>query len=515
MDKILRLLFLYLVIPHGISFAQCDIPEISEPISYPHSYQYESIASGDWQDPGTWYKGKVPPLTASNKTIKISDSVDISSGSLELISSTLFLEDAHLVIRNGNMSLTKKGATFIAERSVLKVSGNVSQSKSTVFFASHAELKVGDSGDSLGQPLFHPGSTTSANFINDGGYRRLEDACVCLSGNYNNSGTDELVRVCGRIGFINPIDSLNPTGLGSGSLSNNSSGSGLSIYDSELLLPNGNIENNETLITCSTKFKLTDGNVQNKSSCDWSGEDLVLWITGDNDHNLQNDGNWNVGVYALCVNGTVEGTYETPLPQQSCSTIEDLFDPDHCTPIPVTWLSVEAVRIGHHQVELHWSTATEINNAFFTVERLNDSSSTYIELGQLDGAGTVVATSAYRFDDYASPMSETGYRIRQTDFDGSYSYSKLVVADGVDLGHHVMTYPNPTDGDVTFCWDAAHHNTLRIELVDLSGKVIFSEEVEAKSNVHKESLGHLKSGVYIINLYTAEGSIHRNRMIKR
>jgi hypothetical protein len=95
--------------------------------------------------------------------------------------------------------------------------------------------------------------------------------------------------------------------------------------------------------------------------------------------------------------------------------------------LPVTWLSVTAQPLYNH-VMIQWSTSTETNNDFFTVEHSTDGS-LFTELSQINGAGnsTVVQTYSYI---HTEPASGTQYyRIRQTDFNGTFDFSDVVVVN--------------------------------------------------------------------------------------
>ncbi|MEL7340295.1 MAG: hypothetical protein AAGM67_07400, partial [Bacteroidota bacterium] len=75
-------------------------------------------------------------------------------------------------------------------------------------------------------------------------------------------------------------------------------------------------------------------------------------------------------------------------------------------------------------VELNWLTAAEINNDFFEVQRSVDGLS-WEALGNVKGAGTTADMNDYQYDDYLVSYGTNFYRLKQVDFDGSFSYSKL------------------------------------------------------------------------------------------
>ena len=95
-------------------------------------------------------------------------------------------------------------------------------------------------------------------------------------------------------------------------------------------------------------------------------------------------------------------------------------------PLPITLLSFTAVP-QQRTVRLDWSTATETNNDYFTVERSADGNS-FLPLFRVEGAGEGTSFSAlhYRTVDYAPLSGQSYYRLRQTDLDGTTTVSHVV-----------------------------------------------------------------------------------------
>lgn len=112
------------------------------------------------------------------------------------------------------------------------------------------------------------------------------------------------------------------------------------------------------------------------------------------------------------------------------------------TPLPVTWLNFSGF-VADGDATLQWATATELNNDFFTVERSSDGRQ-FAAVGKVDGRGTVVTRSDYAFIDEFMPYGRSYYRIRQTDFDGTHSYSNVITLESVTSGLSLIALPNPS-----------------------------------------------------------------------
>lgn len=110
---------------------------------------------------------------------------------------------------------------------------------------------------------------------------------------------------------------------------------------------------------------------------------------------------------------------------------------------PVDWLEFDAKTLGSDKVECVWSTATETNNDYFTVERSSNRLD-WEDVGFVDGNGTTHVTSHYRWIDI-NPLSNVSYyRIRQTDFNGVQDWSYV---DDVKRENDIFeVMPNPGSG---------------------------------------------------------------------
>lgn len=117
------------------------------------------------------------------------------------------------------------------------------------------------------------------------------------------------------------------------------------------------------------------------------------------------------------------------------------------TTLPISLLSFNA-KAKQQQVLIDWATATETNNDFFTVERSYDGKE-WETVTVVKGAGTSDQLLHYSFTD-RSAKNNAYYRLKQTDFDGQFSYSKSVFVrfDAENNISEIMAYPNPANDEV-------------------------------------------------------------------
>ncbi|MEO8086361.1 MAG: T9SS type A sorting domain-containing protein, partial [Bacteroidota bacterium] len=175
------------------------------------------------------------------------------------------------------------------------------------------------------------------------------------------------------------------------------------------------------------------------------------------------------------------------------------------SPLPIELLSFTATPVDNKEVLCKWSTATEINNDFFTVERSHYASS-FETVGEVDGAGNSTAVLGYSFIDEHPYMAVSYYRLKQTDFNGEFSYSKTVAVDINKNKSGVLVYPNPTTDHLIISFSAAEKEKYYIKLFDAAGRLIISKQGEAleDGNVIDVNTTNLPGGIYSLQFFTDE-----------
>lgn len=114
------------------------------------------------------------------------------------------------------------------------------------------------------------------------------------------------------------------------------------------------------------------------------------------------------------------------------------------TPLPITLTRFVAEQRGD-VVHLEWTTNSEVNNDFFTIER-SDNGVEFAPLGIVKGAGTTSVRQQYGYADITPSVGDNYYRLRQTDFDKKFTYSNVV---RVQFFSALKLYPNPARDQVT------------------------------------------------------------------
>jgi hypothetical protein len=186
------------------------------------------------------------------------------------------------------------------------------------------------------------------------------------------------------------------------------------------------------------------------------------------------------------------------------------------TPLPIELLSFTAKEVGQN-VKVNWETATEINNDYFSLERSSDGQN-FLQIATVDGAGNSSANLQYQYMDHQPLDGVSYYRLKQTDYDGNYSYSSLKtvsINDALDL--NVTIYPNPTSENqssfVNFIGNA--EELISLAIYDISGKIIYQKEIQllASGNTTIELKHHFSAGMYFINATSKSGTSYNQKLI--
>ncbi|MBK6913819.1 MAG: T9SS type A sorting domain-containing protein [Ignavibacteriales bacterium] len=181
------------------------------------------------------------------------------------------------------------------------------------------------------------------------------------------------------------------------------------------------------------------------------------------------------------------------------------------TVIPVELTSFTASD-SENESKLEWTTATEINNQGFEVQR-KTSVGDFAAVGFIEGKGTTTEQHNYSFIDKSLSEGKYSYRLKQIDFDGSFEYSKTIE---VEIHNPLkfslsQNYPNPFNPSTKISWQSPVAGWQTLKIYDVLGNLVTtlvdeykpagSYEVEFKSTVGSHQLAN---GVYFYQLRTGD-----------
>jgi len=171
----------------------------------------------------------------------------------------------------------------------------------------------------------------------------------------------------------------------------------------------------------------------------------------------------------------------------------------------------------NNDVKLDWSTASELNNDHFEIERSIDGKS-WTKIGEVAGKGNSNILTNYSYTDLnVSNYNVVYYRLRQVDFNGTSELSSIVsVAFGKMQTITIESVqPNPFTTGLNINLNLLTNEHVSIRVVDMNGKEVVSQSYDLSKDNHiisLDNLDKLSSGMYMIQVSTASETIMQRLM---
>ena len=184
-------------------------------------------------------------------------------------------------------------------------------------------------------------------------------------------------------------------------------------------------------------------------------------------------------------------------------------------PLPVEFIAFNAVTEGS-SVNLSWTTATEINNHGFEVQRKITEDTEWITRGFVKGEGTSTEKHNYSFVEQNVPEGNYAYRLKQVDYSGIFSYSDIIEVNvGVSRFYLSQNYPNPFNPVTTIKYSLQQTGYITLKVFNTIGEevaTLASNVEEAGSHEVGFDASALNSGVYYYRLESG-GFSETNKMM--
>jgi hypothetical protein len=276
------------------------------------------------------------------------------------------------------------------------------------------------------------------------------------------------------------------------------------------------------------EWKVTKSNFAQSFNLDWTlatcavlgpvnVSDLRLLVDDDGDFSnggtscyFNGDGTGVVLSYANPV-VTITGISNTHILNNTTAFIT-LASIQSVTSLPIVLINFSAKEQGF-SVDLKWQTASEVNNDYFTLERTKDG---YLweAIGMINGAGNSSAITSYAEIDEKPYLGTSYYRLKQTDYDGSYSYSEIesVHFDGVGIQ---LIYPNPCHGIVHLQINSSISGTGILSVFDELGRLVKRNSIEVIRGLNAigTDLSNLSKGVHHVNVSLGNNEYWDNQIL--
>jgi len=428
----------------------------------------------NWNNAQNWVGGKVPP---SKDNVKIPAGCPfypvIVTGETIVIKEVSISSGGSLTINGGSLTISKKlkidGGTFNQTEGTvsikdleIKKKGTYNQSSGELNIAHDFKVSTGNTFNSTGGIVHFTGSGKKADYQGDIQFNDvvIDDGVAPKF----DQGKSVNIKVSGD--YINNNPDLRVT--------------------KATFIFNGT--GDQTISTATTYGKSTFGNLVIDNS---SGTVTMLTDLEVEDTFTETSGTLDLNGKVLTVAGI---------------------------PVPVELTSFTASKY-KNGIMLNWSTATEVNNYGFSVERASTSFSTmsntssraesreWIKIGFVEGHGNSNSPKDYSFYDKSPLKGKSVYRLKQIDTDGAFEYSDEVEITFLqsDKTQLYQNHPNPFNPSTTITFSLTDVSHVTITIYNAIGQKV-AELVNEVMNAGMQSVNFnassLTSGFYFYRFET-------------
>jgi len=188
--------------------------------------------------------------------------------------------------------------------------------------------------------------------------------------------------------------------------------------------------------------------------------------------------------------------------------------------LPIQLLDFKAELNEDGGVDLGWTTASEVNNEYFSIERSTDGIDFETVL-ERDGAGNSNQHLEYAAID-ENPLAGTSYyRLKQTDYDGSFAYSELRAVNVLkELKFSVKPNPATDRLQITFgeiaggsVFVMTPEYKAKIRIYNIAGKLVYKKKFDDTFYKFNIDVSNFDEGMYLVNLETA-GQVYKTKFVK-
>ncbi len=182
-------------------------------------------------------------------------------------------------------------------------------------------------------------------------------------------------------------------------------------------------------------------------------------------------------------------------------------------PLPVTYLYFTGKNFDGKNI-LTWATSNEVNNSHFEVLKSGDGLSFNVA-GTIPALNNASDVREYSFSDPEPYTGKSYYRLAQYDINGACKLSEVISIDA-DNSVAIQLYPNPVKDVLNVSVSGNIKGLIKLRVLDVTGKVLKQHEFLRSGNtlITPVSLNNLQSGLYILEITTANNSRYTKRFLK-
>lgn len=179
-------------------------------------------------------------------------------------------------------------------------------------------------------------------------------------------------------------------------------------------------------------------------------------------------------------------------------------------PLPIELLEFGGV-CNKNNITLNWSTASENNNDYFTIEKSKNGNS-FSTLGIVNSTGNSTTVKNYSLTDFNPFENTTYYRLKQTDYDGTSKTFQTIAIDNCSdsiEGVSIINAYNNKEGNIIINIDAITNETYSVKILNVMGNLLTKEKYIATKGKNNYNIycNNFNAGVYFLIIDNGKNSI--------
>jgi predicted MPP superfamily phosphohydrolase len=213
--------------------------------------------------------------------------------------------------------------------------------------------------------------------------------------------------------------------------------------------------------------------------------------------------NANATTQSVTLNNTALGNFTYRVRDASgVNCFEDVYNVSVTGVLPVSLVSFDATLVDK-AVSLNWSTASELNNKYFTVEKSTDGIN-FNFLGKVDAAVNSTDVKNYVLKDFTPAYGDNYYRLSQTNTDGRTTNleTKKIVYKGNKL--FAVSINNMGSNTINAKINTEKNDQINMKVVDMMGREVLQESFTINAGVNTKNI-RLQNGMYVVVMSNSKG----------
>ena len=160
---------------------------------------------------------------------------------------------------------------------------------------------------------------------------------------------------------------------------------------------------------------------------------------------------------------------------------------------------------------INWSTLSEINNDYFTLEKSKDAIN-FIAVAEILGEGNSKVLRNYSFTD-DNNSGYPYYRLKQTDFNGQVEYFNIIAIENCESNEeNILIYPNPASSQLNIVLD---NGSQTWEIINALGQKVSPSFTMLSEKHIKVNLNTLSQGIYYIKVIHLNTTVTVKKIVKK